>query len=197
MLKIYLHIPFTLKVKISSTFHTIWKLIHVCYSILLYPCLTKKLAQLPNYELMPFSILVRMKNSMTGMYETNIDCSFIQGMVENYCTLDKIQPWPTIHLGDNNFSPFPSWVVNICTSAYMLFVQNWLTHPATPTDCLQTWLNLFKGHNKMLVANCFKFSNSWQNAKSGSFLSEGEKNKQQQQQQNITKTKQKTKTFFF
>ena len=36
---------------------------------------------------------------MTGVYKTNIDCSFIRGMVENYCTLGKIQPWPTIHLG--------------------------------------------------------------------------------------------------
>ena len=34
---------------------------------------------------------------MNGVYKTNIDCSFIQGMVENYCTLSKTQPWP-IHL---------------------------------------------------------------------------------------------------
>ena len=24
----------------------------------------------------------------------------------------KIQPWPNIHLGNNNFPPFPSWAVN-------------------------------------------------------------------------------------
>ena len=39
------------------------------------------------------------KKSMNGVYKTNIDCSFIRGMVENYCTLSKIQPWPTIQLG--------------------------------------------------------------------------------------------------
>ena len=46
------------------------------------------------------------------MYKTNIDCSFIQGMVEKLSvpsfiqgmveiigTLSKTQPWPTIHLG--------------------------------------------------------------------------------------------------
>ena len=36
---------------------------------------------------------------MNGVYKTNIDCSFIWGMVENYFTLGKTQPWPTIHLG--------------------------------------------------------------------------------------------------
>ena len=36
---------------------------------------------------------------MNGVYKTNIDCSFIRGMVENFCTLGKIQPCPTIHLG--------------------------------------------------------------------------------------------------
>ena len=39
---------------------------------------------------------------------TNIDCSFIRGMVENYCSLGKIKP-----LG-NNFQPILSWPVNIC-----------------------------------------------------------------------------------
>ena len=39
------------------------------------------------------------KKSMNWVCKTNIDCSFILGMVENYCTLDKIQPLPTIHLG--------------------------------------------------------------------------------------------------
>ena len=49
-----------------------------------------------------------------GVYKTNIGCSFIRGMVENYCTLGKIQPWPTIHLGGNDFPPFPAWAVYIC-----------------------------------------------------------------------------------
>ena len=40
----------------------------------------------------------RLKQSMNGVHKTNIDCSFIWGMVENYCTLGKTQPWPTIHL---------------------------------------------------------------------------------------------------
>ena len=82
-----------------------WKLIHVCY-FLLFPWLSKKLSQLPNLELN--SLLSRFYNSvrtkksmsmMNGVYKTNIDCSFIPGMVENYCTLGKTQPWPTIHLG--------------------------------------------------------------------------------------------------
>ena len=46
-----------------------------------------------------FTGSVRTKKSMNGVYKTNIDCSFIRGMVENYCTLGKTQPWPTIHLG--------------------------------------------------------------------------------------------------
>ena len=33
---------------------------------------------------------------MNGVYKTNIDCSFIRGMVENYCTLGEIQ---VHHLG--------------------------------------------------------------------------------------------------
>ena len=41
-----------------------------------------------------------LKKSMNGVYETNIDCSFIRGMVEKYCTLGKTQPWPTIRLGE-------------------------------------------------------------------------------------------------
>ena len=36
------------------------------------------------------------KKSTNRAYKTNINCSFIQGMVENYCHLSKIQPWPTI-----------------------------------------------------------------------------------------------------
>ena len=62
-----------------------------------------KLSQLPNLEL--DSVLSRFygsvwtKKSMNGVYKTNIDCSFIRGMVENYCTRGKIQPLPTIHLG--------------------------------------------------------------------------------------------------
>ena len=45
-----------------------------------------------------FYALVRTKKSMNGVYKTNTDCSFIREMVENYCTLGKIQPWPPIHL---------------------------------------------------------------------------------------------------
>ena len=48
---------------------------------------------------------------MNGGYKTNIDCSFIRGMVENYCTLGKIQSWPTIHLGLNfHHSPHEQWI---------------------------------------------------------------------------------------
>ena len=65
----------------------------------LFPWLSKKLSQLPNLELdsllSRFCGPVRTKNSINGVYKTNIDCSFIRGMVENYCTLGKIQPWPT------------------------------------------------------------------------------------------------------
>ena len=46
-----------------------------------------------------FTIRYGLKKSMNGVYKTNIDCSSIRGMVENYCTLGKIQPLPTIHLG--------------------------------------------------------------------------------------------------
>ena len=80
----------------------VWKLIHMCY-FLLFPWLPKKLSQLPNLELN--SLLSRFygsvwtKKSMNGVYKTNIDCSLIRGMVENYCTLGKPQPWPTIDLG--------------------------------------------------------------------------------------------------
>ena len=42
---------------------------------------------------------IRTKKSMNGVYRTNIDCSFIREMVENYCTLGKIQPWSTIDQG--------------------------------------------------------------------------------------------------
>ena len=58
---------------------------------------------LPKLEL--YSLLsrfcgsVRTTKIMNGVYKTNIDCSFIRGMVENYCILGKIQPWPTINLG--------------------------------------------------------------------------------------------------
>ena len=76
-------------------------LIHVCYFLLL-PWLSKKLSQLPNLELNTllsrFYGSVRTKKSMNGVYKTNIDCSFIRGMVENYFTLGKTQPptqpWP-------------------------------------------------------------------------------------------------------
>ena len=40
---------------------------------------------------------------MNGVHETNIDCSFILCMEENYCILSKIQLWPTIHLGPQHY----------------------------------------------------------------------------------------------
>ena len=80
----------------------VWKLIHVCY-FLLFPWLPKKLLQLPNLELdsllSRFYGSVRTKKPMSGLYKTNNACSFIQGVVENYCALSKIQHWPTIHRG--------------------------------------------------------------------------------------------------
>ena len=106
---------------------------------LLFPWLTKKLSQLPKLELdsllSKFYGSVRTKNLWMVCIKANIDYSFIRGMVENYCTLGKIQSWPTIHLsptglgvrasvngrprlnftlGDNIFALFPSWAVNIC-----------------------------------------------------------------------------------
>ena len=78
------------------------KLIHVCY-FLLFPWLSKKLSPLPNLELdsplLRFYGSVRTKKPMNGVYKTNINGSFIRGMVEIYCTLGKIQPCLTIHLG--------------------------------------------------------------------------------------------------
>ena len=48
---------------------------------------------------------------MNGVYKTNIDCSYIRGMVENYCTLSKIQPWPTIHLSPRPRLNFTSGII--------------------------------------------------------------------------------------
>ena len=42
-----------------------------------------------------FTVRYRLKKSINVVYKTNIDCSFIRGMVENYCALGNIQPWPT------------------------------------------------------------------------------------------------------
>ena len=36
---------------------------------------------------------------MNGVCKTNIDCSFVIEMVDNYCILGKIQLWPTTHQG--------------------------------------------------------------------------------------------------
>ena len=110
----------------------VWKLIHVCYFFLLFSWLSKKLSQLPNLELNSllsrFYSSVWTKISINGVYKTNIDCSFIRGIVENYCTLGKTQPYysprpysPRWIVGqgwvsprDNNFPKFPSCAVNIC-----------------------------------------------------------------------------------
>ena len=68
----------------------------MCVSFYYFPDSRKKLSQPPNLEL--DSLLSRFygsvptKKSMNGVYKTNIDCSFIRGMVENYCTLGKTQP---------------------------------------------------------------------------------------------------------
>ena len=64
-----------------------------------------------------FTGLIGTKKLMNGVYKTNIACSFIQGMAEKYCTLCKTQPGPTIHLGNDNLPPFPSWAVNVCILA--------------------------------------------------------------------------------
>ena len=67
---------------------------------MLFPWLSKKLLHLPNFELNNlFPGSVQTRKSMNVVYKTNIDCSFIQGMVEKYCTPGKIQPSPIIHLG--------------------------------------------------------------------------------------------------
>ena len=76
----------------------------VYFFFLLFPWLSKKLSQLPNLELDNllnrfYGVRYGLKKSMNGVYKTNIDFSFIRGMVENFCTLGKIQPWPTIYLG--------------------------------------------------------------------------------------------------
>ena len=51
----------------------------------------EKAEQLPNLELVSllsrFYGPVQTKKSMNGVYKTNVDCSFIWGMVENYCPL--------------------------------------------------------------------------------------------------------------
>ena len=60
----------------------VWKLIHVCF-FYYFPDSKKKLSQLPNLEL--HSLLSRFygsvwtKESMNGVYKTNIDCSFYSG----------------------------------------------------------------------------------------------------------------------
>ena len=112
----------------------------MCVSFHYFPDSQKKLSQPPNLELdsllSRFYSSVRTKKSMNGVYKTNIDCSFIRGMVENYCTLGKTQPqayysprpygpWWIVGLGwvsprDNNFPPFPSWAVNICIIMLLL-----------------------------------------------------------------------------
>ena len=53
-------------------------------------CLETNLCVLPKLEL--DTLRYRQKKSMNGVYNTTIDQTFIQGMVENYCTFCKIQP---------------------------------------------------------------------------------------------------------
>ena len=94
----------------------VWKLIHVC-QFLLFPDSRRSCYSCRIWNFYSLQNLLQTTKSKNGVYKTNIDCSFIRGMVENYCTLGKIQPWPTIHLGqvkvefhlgNNNFPPFPS-----------------------------------------------------------------------------------------
>ena len=111
-------------------FYISWIRPCMCVSFYYFPDSKKKLSQLPNLELdcPDFTVryghdgLIKSMNGVYGVYKTNIDCTFIRGMVENYCTLGKVQPLPIIHLGPaglgvakvefhlggNNFPPFPS-----------------------------------------------------------------------------------------
>ena len=59
------------------------------------------------YTFQIFTVPYRLKKSMNGVYKTNIDCSFIRGMVENHYVLGKIQHLPTIYLG-----PKGRWIVS-------------------------------------------------------------------------------------
>ena len=56
----------------------------------------KESEQLQNLELdsllSRFYGSVQTENSMNGVYKTNSDCSFIRGVVENYCPRGEIQP---------------------------------------------------------------------------------------------------------
>ena len=76
----------------------VWKLIRVLF-FYYFPD-SRSLSQLPNLELdsllSRFYGSVQPKQSMNGVYKTNIDCSFIRGMVGNSCTLGKIQHWPIL-----------------------------------------------------------------------------------------------------
>ena len=84
----------------------------MCVSFYYFPVSRRSRYSCKNLELISllsrFDGSVRTKTSINGVYKTNIACAFIRGLVENYNTLGKIQPWPTIHLGENNFPPFPS-----------------------------------------------------------------------------------------
>ena len=68
----------------------------MCVIFLLIPWLSKKLSHCRIWDSIAyfpgFTVGYRLK-SMNGVYKTDIDCSLIRGMVENYCTLGKIQPF--------------------------------------------------------------------------------------------------------
>ena len=70
----------------------VWKL---CVLSFIISLTLSKLSQLPNLELdsllSGFDGSLRTLKIYKWVYKTNIDCSFIQGMVENYCTVGKIQ----------------------------------------------------------------------------------------------------------
>ena len=73
----------------------VWKRIHVCF-LLLLPWLSKKLSQLPIWNSTAYFHILRFGTDLKNMdrvHKTNIDFSFIRGMVKKYLTLGKIQPW--------------------------------------------------------------------------------------------------------
>ena len=103
--------------------------INSCALFHYFPYSNRKLLKLPNLELKSllsrFYGLVQNNKSKNGVNKTNIDCSFIQEMVENYCTHCKIQPWSTIHQGPHPnaafrlacHSPYCCIDGDICTTA--------------------------------------------------------------------------------
>ena len=59
---------------------------------------TKCETQWPTFQILLFGTTKNFNEWVYKHIVKNINCSFIPGMVENYCTLGKIQHWH-IHLG--------------------------------------------------------------------------------------------------